>query len=72
MPNGNQKWIRNAGLASTAGLVLVVSIVIGYFFGTWLDKKFGTEPYLMLLFTVLGIAAGFIELFRLVSQISQD
>lgn len=68
----DQKWIRNAGLASMAGLVLVISIAMGFFFGSWLDRILGTTPWLMLLFTVLGIAAGFIELFRIVQQISGD
>lgn len=63
---------RNMGLASTAGLVLVISIVIGYAFGHWLDKIFGTDPWLMLVFTLMGIAAGFIELFKLVRTIIKD
>lgn len=66
------KWIRNAGLGSTAGLVLVIATVIGWWFGQWLDKKFGTEPWLMLVFTLMGIAAGFIEMFRIVLQISKE
>jgi F0F1-type ATP synthase assembly protein I len=73
MPRENRlKWIRAAGLASTAGLVLVVAIVIGWAFGSWLDKKLGTDPWLMLLFTLMGIAAGFIEMFRIVLSISRE
>jgi F0F1-type ATP synthase assembly protein I len=52
--------------------VLAVSIAIGYFFGSWLDKKFGTTPWLMLVFTLMGIAAGFIEMFKLAQQLSKD
>jgi ATP synthase protein I len=72
MRENRQKWIKNAGLASTAGLVLVVSIVIGWAFGRWLDGMLGTEPWLMLLFTLMGIAAGFIELFRIVFKIINE
>ncbi len=70
MPRYNGSWVTKAGLASTAGIVLVVATFIGYFFGQWLDRKFGTGPWLMLLFTLMGMAAGFIEVFRIVRQLS--
>ena len=72
MRENQRKWIRGAGLASTVGLVLVVSTVIGYAFGSWLDKKLGTDPWLMLVFTLMGIAAGFIEMFRIVLRLSKE
>lgn len=43
------------GEASAVGIEIVAAIVIGALGGAWLDKKFGTEPYL----TLFGIAAGF-------------
>ncbi|MDO8587363.1 MAG: AtpZ/AtpI family protein [Armatimonadota bacterium] len=64
--------MRKAGLASSVGLVLVVSIVLGWAFGSWLDSKLHTAPYLMMLFTLLGIAAGFIEMIRIAQQLSKD
>lgn len=72
MRENQRKWIRNAGLASTIGIMLVVSTVIGYAFGSWLDRVFGTDPWLMLLFTLMGITAGFIEMFRIVLRISKE
>lgn len=73
MARGNQhRWVRNAGLASSAGLVLVISTILGYEAGSWLDGRFGTSPWLMLVLTLMGITAGFIELFRLVLQILKD
>lgn len=72
MRDNQRKWIKNAGLASSIGLVLVISITIGYFFGSWLDRVFGTEPWLMLLFTVLGITAGFIEVIRIAIRLSEE
>ena len=66
------KWLRTTGIASSIGLVLVISIVIGWAFGSWLDKKLGTAPWLMLLFTLMGIAAGFIEMIKLAQQLSKE
>jgi ATP synthase protein I len=66
------QWIRNAGAASTIGLVLVLSIVIGFLIGYGLDRLLGTEPWLMILFTLLGVVAGFIEMFKIVLGMSKD
>ena len=34
-------------------------IVIGFFFGQYLDGKFNTSPWLTYIFLVIGIIAGF-------------
>ena len=70
--NSNRGWIRKAGLASSAGLTLVISTMIGYAAGNWLDEKLHTTPWLMLALTLIGTAAGFIEVFRIVAELSED
>lgn len=72
MPGDDRKWMRSAALASSVGILMVVCTVSGYAFGNWLDKKLGTTPWLMLVFTILGIIAGFIELFRVVNRMAED
>lgn len=52
----------------TVGIVLVLCIVIGYFLGSFLDGKMGTEPWLSVAGVLLGTGAGFVELFRTVSR----
>ena len=70
---GNEyKGFRGAGLASAVGLVLVISIAIGYFFGSWLDRVFGTGQVLMIIFTLLGIIAGFIEAITLAIRATKE
>jgi len=43
--------------------VLPACIFVGYAIGYYLDKAFGTD-YLYIVFLLLGIAAGFVELIR--------
>jgi len=69
--NKDYKWLTQASIASTLGILMVVSTGLGYFFGSWLDRKLHTDPYLMLLFTILGVAAGFYELARTVVRLSR-
>jgi ATP synthase protein I len=54
--------------ASSAGLELGISVGLGALFGSWLDGKLGTEPWMMLVFLVLGVIAGFRGLLRAVAR----
>ncbi len=50
--------------ASTVPLNVVAATFVGLAIGYGLDKLFGTSPYLTFVFLILGIIAGFRELFR--------
>jgi F0F1-type ATP synthase assembly protein I len=49
---------------SAVGLEMGVAVIIGLLFGRWLDGMAGTEPYLMILFTIFGFVAGIRGLIR--------
>ncbi|MBI3599921.1 MAG: AtpZ/AtpI family protein [Nitrospinae bacterium] len=61
---GKFRQFRELYLISTVGIQLVVSIFIGLAIGVYLDGKFGTSPIFTFIFLLLGIAAGFMNLFR--------
>ena len=42
---------------SSLGLEMGIAVIIGLLVGTWLDKKFGTSPWLTMLFLCFGFAA---------------
>lgn len=63
MEEKDRKLLRMLGVLSTVGITLVVSTVIGYFVGHYLDGRFNTTPWLTLVFLLLGIAAGFKNLY---------
>ena len=60
--------LRTAGALSTVGLAFVLALVIGFWFGSVLDGWFGTRPVLTIVFFFLGLAAGILNVFRIVSQ----
>lgn len=68
MPDDNDKQKReNADAiyqAVSLGFLFPVAIAIGFFLGRWLDRFFHTWPWLTIIFTALGIAAAFVNLFR--------
>ena len=49
--------------ARLVGITLVVATVIGLAGGYWLDRWFGTAPWLLMIGLGFGIAAGFVNLF---------
>ncbi|HEX3765145.1 MAG TPA: AtpZ/AtpI family protein [Kofleriaceae bacterium] len=54
--------------ASAGGLELGISVAIGALFGAWLDGKAGTEPWLLIVFLILGSIAGFRGVLRAVAR----
>jgi ATP synthase protein I len=57
------------GLSSSAvGLELGLAVIIALLVGMWLDRKLGSEPWLMLLFLVFGLIAGFRNVVRAVAR----
>lgn len=57
---------------STLGLSLVFSTFIGLGIGLGLDKVLHTRPALTIVFLVLGIVAGFVNIFRSVKRGDKD
>ena len=52
------------GNVATIGMQLVAATFIGLAMGYFLDKWLGTEPWLLIIFLLLGIAAGFRDVYR--------
>jgi ATP synthase protein I len=71
-PSGDQGAWKALGELSSIGLALVICTVIGLAGGYYADRLLGTSPWLLLLGLALGIAAGFVNLFRSVSRADRE
>jgi len=58
--------------ASSIGISMVIAIFGCLFLGVWLDRKLGTDPYLTLLFLLMGIVAGFRNMVFLIKRSLRD
>ena len=59
---------ENKKSLSYLGIFFGVSVVIGAALGGFLDRRWGTKPYLLMVGVLLGIATGFNELWRVAKR----
>src|SRR5688572_22872952 len=65
------KQVRVFGLLSSIPGFLVVPPVVGALAGMWLDKRFGTAPWLLLVFLILGFGSGVRLIMRTLQRVNQ-
>lgn len=71
-PEKTGRWLRPIGFLTAIPFVLLFGPLIGYFIGDWLDKRFGTGPWLMTVFIVLGFIASGREVWGLIRRASRE
>jgi hypothetical protein len=61
-----------AGYAG-AGLQFALAILLFVYLGQWLDRRFGTEPWLLLIGVFVGAGGGFYSIYRkLMADLRRD
>ena len=58
-------FFKGLAMLASMGIAMVVSTFIGLIIGIYLDKYFDTKPWLTIIFLVLGIAAGFRNIYEM-------
>jgi F0F1-type ATP synthase assembly protein I len=59
MGSDKKELFRNLAMVSSMGISVVMAIGIGVWFGIALDRWLGTAPWFFYIFLLIGIAAGF-------------
>ncbi len=54
------------------GFMLAACVLGGYLVGSYLDSKFGTEPWLLIVFIIMCFAAGFREIYNILKKITKE
>lgn len=57
---GTRNWLKYSGMAFQIGGVIVIFVLLGQ----WLDGYFGTDPYLTLVFSLVGVIGGMYSALR--------
>lgn len=72
MDKGMRQYAIQMAYASSVGIAMVLAIFGCLFLGSWLDRKLGTAPYFTLLLLLIGIVAGFRNLYVLIRTYFKD
>lgn len=67
-PDSEASWGKHLGV----GLQMLVGVVLGYFGGDWLDKRYGWAPWGVLVCVMLGLAAGMYLLIKDAIRMNKD
>ncbi len=60
------------GIGLRVGVEMVAAMVVGAFLGYWLDRVLHTKPFVMIVFLLLGGAAGVRNVWRVVGPRRPD
>jgi ATP synthase protein I len=67
--NSTAETMRTIGALSTVGMSFVFAIAIGAGLGWYLDKVFGTAPWMFFVFFAIGVAAGILNVYRTAGRV---
>ncbi len=75
MKPSKRKEVQNAlGLISqigSFGFVMGASMLVGYYLGSYIDRKFDTYPWFMLVFLLLFMVGAFVEFIQTIRKINE-
>lgn len=63
------KVLQEFGPYLTLGMQLAGAVLLFFFIGYFIDKRYGTEPTFMIIGLALGTAGGFIKFFKSISAL---
>ncbi|HAG51304.1 MAG: hypothetical protein A2X87_04850 [Deltaproteobacteria bacterium GWC2_42_51] len=68
MEEDNKGLFKRLAWVSSLGISMVLATFVGLYIGVYLDKLFSTTPWLTIIFLIIGIIAGFINIYELIKK----
>ena len=65
--NPDKNFLRNIALISQVGFSMIAPILVGVYIGQFIDKRVGNKGIFTIIFIILGVGGGFVNLFKLTS-----
>ncbi len=69
---GIRETYRGYALYLTLGFQLAAAVIIFFFLGDWIDKRYGIAPIGKLVGTSIGMLGGFIKFFKSIASMIAD
>ena len=68
MEEENKGFLKKAAWLSSLGISMVVATFVGLYIGVYLDRVFSTDPWFTIIFLIIGIVAGFRNIYTLIKK----
>lgn len=68
MDNNKAKILKNLSLISYIGFMMVIPIFGGVYLGNLVDKKLGTGHAFLIIFLLIGVSSGFLNLYKIMMK----
>ena len=72
MDKETRKYAMQMAFASSIGIAMVITVFGGLYLGSYLDRRLGTGNKFTLLFLLVGVAAGFKNIYAFVKRYFTD
>lgn len=72
MSRSNYQWMLTAAQVWSIPLLILIATGIGLGLGLWLDSKLGTKPWLAIVLSLLGLAAGLYESAKILVSVTRE
>ncbi len=66
------KYYKEVGPYLGMGVQLAATVVLMFFIGRWIDGMAGSDPAFMLIFSIIGIAAGLYNFIKTVLSLNKS
>lgn len=66
------KAIKNLTYISQVAFIMITPILSGVIGGNWLDDRFGTSPWILIIGVFLGVSSAFMNLYKFVMRAARD
>jgi len=60
--------LENLALISQIGIAMITPIIMGLYLGKLIDNKFNTQPIFLFVFIIMGVIAGFMNIFKIATK----
>ena len=69
---GNRMSQRQTNVAYRVLVDMIAGLLVGGFLGYWLDRWWGSKPYMLVAMTVIGFAGGMNNAWRAIRSYAKD
>ena len=69
---GNRTSQRQTNVAYRVLVDMIAGLLVGGFLGYWLDRWWGSQPYMLVAMTILGFAGGMNNAWRAIKSYARD